>query len=74
MGKARRKEKSISEIAKMVKGIRAKLNISQEDLDRHLGVCFATVHRWENDKAAPSRLAMSQLQIFCKRKNIQKGL
>ena len=74
MGDAQEQEKSSSKMAKMVKAIRAELKISQEDLARDLGVSFATVNRWENDKAAPSRLAKSQLKSFCKSKNIQESL
>lgn len=71
MGEAQGQEKSISEVAKMVKAIRAELNISQEDLARDLGVSFATVNRWENNKAAPSRLALSQLKILCTNKKLK---
>ena len=35
---------------------------SQEDLARELGVSFATVNRWENGKAVPSKLAAIQLE------------
>jgi putative transcriptional regulator len=51
----------------LVKEVRRQLSISQEDLARELGVSYATVNRWENDQAKPSKLARAQLDIFCNR-------
>ena len=50
-----------------MKEIRRQLGISQEDLARHLNVSYATVNRWENAQAKPSKLAKSQLETFCAR-------
>lgn len=33
-----------------IKSLREQLRISQEDLAKELGVSFATVNRWENNK------------------------
>ena len=49
----------------LVKEVRRQLSISQEDLARELGVRFATVNRWENRQAKPSKLARAQLDNFC---------
>lgn len=49
----------------LVKKIRKQLGLSQEDLARELGVSFATVNRWENGQARPSKLAKAQLNAFC---------
>jgi len=51
----------------LVKEVRRQLAISQEDLARELGVSYATVNRWENGQARPSRLARTQLDAFCER-------
>ncbi|MBW2335944.1 MAG: helix-turn-helix transcriptional regulator [Deltaproteobacteria bacterium] len=51
----------------LVKEVRRQLSISQEDLARELGVSYATVNRWENGQAKPSRLARAQLDTFCER-------
>lgn len=51
----------------LVKEVRRQLSISQEDLARELGVSYATVNRWENGHAKPSKLARKQLDIFCKK-------
>jgi putative transcriptional regulator len=51
----------------LVKEVRRQLSISQEDLARELGVSYATVNRWENGQAKPSKLARVQLEAFCER-------
>ena len=51
----------------LVKEVRRQLSISQEDLARELGVSYATVNRWENGQAKPSKLARAQLDVFCER-------
>lgn len=51
----------------LVKEVRRQLDLSQEDLARKLGVSFATVNRWENKQAKPSKLARAQLDAFCQR-------
>lgn len=48
----------------LVKEVRRQLSISQEDLARELGVSYATVNRWENGQAKPSKLARAQLESF----------
>jgi DNA-binding XRE family transcriptional regulator len=45
----------------LIKEVRRQLAISQEDLARELGVSYATVNRWENGQAKPSKLARAQL-------------
>ena len=51
--------------ADVFKDVRSQLGLSQEELAHKLGVSFATVNRWENEKASPSRLARAQFQRFC---------
>ncbi len=51
----------------LVRGIRRQLGLSQERLAEALGVNFVTVNRWENGHVKPSRLALRQLDAFCKR-------
>jgi putative transcriptional regulator len=51
----------------LIKEVRRQLAISQEDLARELGVSYATVNRWENSQAKPSKLARAQLDAFCER-------
>lgn len=54
----------------IIKEIRILRSMSQEDLARELGVSFATVNRWENKKAKPSKMAMKSIDSFCKERNI----
>jgi len=58
----------------LVKEVRRQLSISQEDLARELGVSYATVNRWENGQAKPSKLARAQLDAFCDRMTEQGAL
>ena len=44
-------------IPELIKSVREQLHFSQEDFARELGVSFATVNRWENGKAYPSKMA-----------------
>lgn len=53
-----------NECACKIKSLREQLRISQEDLAKALGVSFATVNRWENNKTQPSKLARKQLEQF----------
>ena len=56
----------------MIKEVRRQPGLSQEDLARELGVSYATVNRWENSQAKPSKLARAQLDAFCT-KMIKQG-
>jgi DNA-binding transcriptional regulator YiaG len=60
--------------AALVKEVRRQLAISQEDLARELGVSYATVNRWENGQAKPSKLALARLDAFCDRMTAQGTL
>lgn len=51
--------------SEQVKAVRKELSLSQEDLAHALGVSFATVNRWENEKTKPSKLAQRQFEQFC---------
>lgn len=44
-----------------VKEIREKLAMTQQDFAKYLGVSFATVNRWENNRKKPSALATEKL-------------
>lgn len=57
-----------------VKEVRRQLALSQEELAHALGVSFATVNRWENDKTRPSKLALRQFDQFCRSKKEQGEL
>ena len=50
--------------------IRNRLNVSQEDLAKMIGVSFATVNRWENGHTQPNKAAQLRLYDICKERNI----
>jgi CheY-like chemotaxis protein/DNA-binding XRE family transcriptional regulator len=54
-----------------IREIRQKLGVSQEDLARAIGVSFATVNRWENGRARPSRAAQRLLEDFLRRTGLE---
>jgi len=56
----------------LIRDIRQQVALSQEDLARQLNVSYATINRWENAHARPSKLAKSQLEAFCARM-VQRG-
>ena len=61
-------------IEEILKTIRKKLNISQETFARDLNVSYATLNRWENNRARPSRLAMDKLKNFCATNGIPEDI
>lgn len=46
----------------LLRTLRKKLNVSQEQLAQRLGVTWSTVNRWENSKGRPSPLARERLR------------
>jgi len=54
----------------IVKMVREKMNMSQEDLARALNVSFATINRWENGKTHPNKLTMQVFISFCEQNGI----
>jgi len=63
--------KDSGKFADIVKEVRVKLELSQEELAHALGISFATVNRWENRKTAPSKLALRQFEQFCAKKKLK---
>ncbi len=48
-------------LGSVLRDLRSKLHLSQEELAQRLNVSFATVNRWENDKAAPQGKAREDI-------------
>ena len=53
---------STEDYSNEVKRLRARLGLTQTDLAKLLGVSFPTINRWENGKAKPSNLSLTQLR------------
>ena len=51
--------------AAQVKRARRELGFSQQRLAEELGVSFATVNRWENERTKPPQLALRQFEQLC---------
>lgn len=51
---------------KLIKSIREYLGLSQTEFADKIGVTFATVNRWENGRAIPTKLAQAILYEYCK--------
>ena len=54
----------------VVKYVREKKGMSQEDLARAINVSFASINRWENGKNRPNKLALSIFASYCKQQGI----
>ena len=54
----------------VVKYVREKMGMSQEDLARAINVSFASINRWENGKNRPNKLALSVFTNFCEQQGI----
>ena len=48
--------------ATLVRTVRARLGLTQEQFASRLGVTFASVNRWESGRVTPSRLARMQIE------------
>ena len=55
------KEKDYGQLIRI---LRKRLGLTQERLAAKLDVTFASVNRWENGRARPSRLAVKQIEEF----------
>ena len=54
----------------LMKTIRLHAGLSQQKFAEKLEVSFATIQRWENTKATPSKLTQTKLYEFCKENDI----
>lgn len=55
---------------KLIKQIRAYLNMSQTEFAKQLNVTFQTVNCWENGRALPNKLAQSKMFDLCREKQL----
>lgn len=56
--------------SKMIIQIRARLDLSQEELGKIVGVSFSTINRWENNKSIPSKKHICVIENLCEKNNI----
>ena len=60
------------DLSKMVREVRAALGLTQKQFAAKIGVAYATVNRWENNRRKPCPLAMQQLEKLQKEINHNK--
>lgn len=51
--------------------LRLKLNVSQEELAKMLGVSFSSVNRWENGRHMPTKIVKLKLSKLFKENGIK---
>jgi len=56
-----------TELTTMIKELRSRLGLTQEQFAAKVGVTFSTVNRWENGKSKPSPLARQRIEELSKR-------
>jgi len=56
-----------------IRRLRAKLNISQTELAKMIGVSFTSVNRWESGKYEPTMKMKKKLIVLFKENNIVIG-
>lgn len=50
------------EISDLVRELRQRLGLTQEEFAAKLGVTFPTINRWENRRSKPSKMAMQLIE------------
>src|SRR5580692_7145163 len=55
-----------NQTAATLRSIRAKLNLTQEQLAERLGVSFATVNRWEGGSTVPQKAARETITALAR--------
>jgi len=67
-------KKAEKDVAKMIRELRAKLGLTQEQFAAKVGVTFSTVNRWESGRSTPSPLARRRINELIEwAKKDQKG-
>lgn len=53
------------EFSEKIRFVRERLGMSQEELAHALNVSYASIHRWENAKTKPIKMAQAAFDTFC---------
>ena len=64
------KDICLSEIGIRIVERRKQLGYTQEELAEILNVTFATINRWENKRAVPTKIHMLQIEELCKKNRV----
>lgn len=52
------------DVSRLVRTLRDRLSLTQEQFAGKLGVTFTSVNRWENGRSKPSPLALKQIETL----------
>lgn len=56
--------------SEIIKKLRGKMLLSQQEMAKTLGVSFATVNRWENGRHEPTFKEKRKLRDLCKKYHV----
>lgn len=57
-------------LCELIRNMRKKALLSQEDFAKLLNVSVGTINRWENGKTKPNIAAMKRIKAFCEERSI----
>ncbi len=57
-------------LCELIRNMRKRALLSQEDFAKLLNVSVGTINRWENGKTKPNIMAMKKIKAFCEEKSI----
>jgi len=60
----------MTDYSTLIKKLRARMLLSQQEFSEILGVSFATVNRWENGHHSPTYKARRKIASLCKKYHI----
>jgi putative transcriptional regulator len=52
------------EVSALVRELRRRLGLTQEEMAHRVGVSFCTLNRWENQRVAPTFLALQRIEAM----------
>jgi transcriptional regulator with XRE-family HTH domain len=60
----------VERLAPIIRDLRSRLGLTQEEFAHALGITVSTVNRWEKGHSAPSKLARASLARFAGRRGV----
>jgi len=55
---------------RLIRDLRQKLNMTQEEFAHALGITVSTVNRWENGHSEPSKLARASIVALAEKRGV----
>jgi len=60
----------VERLAPVIRDLRSRLGLTQEEFAHALGITVSTVNRWEKGHSVPSKLARASLARFAGRRGV----